>query len=169
LGYVSDANGNPLAYERLWALAFGNGNSGGSNVLFFTAGINGEQDGLFGSIRLDSGPGPAPLPEPGAGGHSATAGIFIGSSDQSAVVLGSASSNQPLASESVGVATRSTAWVQQPVNERTITRIVSGHKELEEGLTSSARGQLPISGNDPFTALFQADATLWDSAVVVSI
>jgi uncharacterized protein (TIGR03118 family) len=35
----------------LWTLAFGNGgNNGDPNTLFFTDGINGERDGLFGSI-----------------------------------------------------------------------------------------------------------------------
>jgi uncharacterized protein (TIGR03118 family) len=35
----------------LWDLTFGNGGSGGSpNVLYFTDGINGEKDGLFGAI-----------------------------------------------------------------------------------------------------------------------
>jgi uncharacterized protein (TIGR03118 family) len=58
LGYVTDASGNPLAFEGLWALAFGNGVNGGDrNALYFTAGINAEQNGLFGSIRAVS-PGP---------------------------------------------------------------------------------------------------------------
>jgi hypothetical protein len=35
----------------LWDLTFGNGGSGGStDVLYFTDGINGEKDGLFGAI-----------------------------------------------------------------------------------------------------------------------
>lgn len=35
-----------------WALAFGNGAAAGAaNQLFFTAGINGEKDGLFGVIE----------------------------------------------------------------------------------------------------------------------
>ncbi len=43
----------------LWALAFGNGVTGGSDTLYFTAGINDQKDGLFGSIS-------APVPEPGS-------------------------------------------------------------------------------------------------------
>jgi len=40
----------------LWALGFGTGGSNGSpNTLFFTDGINGEMDGLFGAINV---PGP---------------------------------------------------------------------------------------------------------------
>jgi uncharacterized protein (TIGR03118 family) len=63
LGNLTEANGNPLAIEGLWAIAFGNGGSGGdTNALYFAAGMNrtgpnsfGAADGLFGSIR-DPGP-----------------------------------------------------------------------------------------------------------------
>lgn len=52
LGQLSDAKGQALAIEGLWGLAFGNGNvAGPTNRLFFTAGINDEADGLFGSIQ----------------------------------------------------------------------------------------------------------------------
>ncbi|MCX6928959.1 MAG: TIGR03118 family protein [Verrucomicrobia bacterium] len=51
LGTVNDASGNPFAVEGLWALAFGNGGNGGEpHTLYFTAGLNGETDGLFGSL-----------------------------------------------------------------------------------------------------------------------
>jgi hypothetical protein len=37
--------------DGLWTMRFGNGGNGGSiNTLYFTAGTNGEQDGLFGSL-----------------------------------------------------------------------------------------------------------------------
>ena len=41
-----------MAVDGLWALEFGHGapNNGPVNTLFFTAGPNDEQDGLFGSI-----------------------------------------------------------------------------------------------------------------------
>jgi uncharacterized protein (TIGR03118 family) len=42
----------------LWALAFGNGTSGRSDSLYFTAGINDQKDGLFGQINF--------VPEPGS-------------------------------------------------------------------------------------------------------
>ncbi len=52
LGQLRDATGNPVTIPGLWALTFGNGASAGqTNVLFFTAGINDEKDGLFGSIQ----------------------------------------------------------------------------------------------------------------------
>jgi len=36
----------------LWGLAFGNGVTGGSNILYFLSGINGEVDGLFAAISF---------------------------------------------------------------------------------------------------------------------
>jgi hypothetical protein len=46
----------------LWALGFGTGgNNGSPNTLFFTDGINGEMDGLFGAINV------VPAPIVGAG------------------------------------------------------------------------------------------------------
>jgi hypothetical protein len=42
----------------LWGLTFGNGVTGYSNVLYFTAGINDQRDGLFGAI-VNATPSPA--------------------------------------------------------------------------------------------------------------
>jgi serine/threonine protein kinase len=51
LGQLADASGVPVTIEGLWGLRFGNnGSAGGSSTLFFTAGINGEMDGLLGSL-----------------------------------------------------------------------------------------------------------------------
>jgi uncharacterized protein (TIGR03118 family) len=50
-GSISIDPGAGNSADALWALSFGFGASGGSpNVLFFADGINGENDGLFGSI-----------------------------------------------------------------------------------------------------------------------
>jgi len=58
LGTLKDGKGNPILIDGLWALGFGNGASAGlGNELFFTAGPNGEQDGLFG--KLSSVPEPS--------------------------------------------------------------------------------------------------------------
>ena len=49
-GFLKDNKGR-MTIDGLWALVFGNdADAGPSNVLFFTAGINGEQNGLFGTI-----------------------------------------------------------------------------------------------------------------------
>jgi uncharacterized protein (TIGR03118 family) len=51
LGQLKSQTGKRITIDGLWGLGFGNGvNAGPSGTLFFTAGINGEADGLFGSI-----------------------------------------------------------------------------------------------------------------------
>jgi hypothetical protein len=53
LGQLSDAGGRPLANSGIWGMTFGNGAGGTrTNTLYFAAGINHEQDGLFGAISL---------------------------------------------------------------------------------------------------------------------
>ena len=53
MGPLRDTHGNPIHNDGLWALHFGNGGlAGATNTLFFTAGLNDESDGLFGSIGL---------------------------------------------------------------------------------------------------------------------
>jgi uncharacterized protein (TIGR03118 family) len=50
-GGLKTETGAPLRIDGLWGLRFGNGgNAGSPNTLFFTAGPNDEQDGLFGSL-----------------------------------------------------------------------------------------------------------------------
>jgi uncharacterized protein (TIGR03118 family) len=56
LGTLGGNDGNPLVNSGLWSIEFGNGTSAPSNVLLFSAGINGELDGLVGAIRA--------IPEP---------------------------------------------------------------------------------------------------------
>jgi uncharacterized protein (TIGR03118 family) len=53
LGLMKKTGGDTiLSIDGLWALAFGagNANSGNYNALYFTAGLNGEGDGLFGTL-----------------------------------------------------------------------------------------------------------------------
>jgi uncharacterized protein (TIGR03118 family) len=51
-GQLREADHRPIAIDGLWALEFGHGapNNGPQTTLFFTAGPNDEEDGLFGSI-----------------------------------------------------------------------------------------------------------------------
>jgi uncharacterized protein (TIGR03118 family) len=52
LGQLRDAGNSPITIDGLWGLDFGNDhNAGPSTTLFFTAGLNGEADGLFGSLE----------------------------------------------------------------------------------------------------------------------
>ena len=55
IDFLKDDDGNPWVFDHLWTLTFGNGGSGGDpSTLYFTAGINNEQDGLFGSFTPGS-------------------------------------------------------------------------------------------------------------------
>jgi uncharacterized protein (TIGR03118 family) len=50
-GLLRDRHGKPITIDGLWALRFGNGSgSGPTTTLFFTAGIDDEAHGLFGTI-----------------------------------------------------------------------------------------------------------------------
>jgi uncharacterized protein (TIGR03118 family) len=51
-GQLKDANDKPIQIDHLWALKVGNDHAAGSSqTVFFTAGINNEMDGLFGSLQ----------------------------------------------------------------------------------------------------------------------
>lgn len=55
VGLLHGSDGQPLTIDGLWALDFGNGASAGpTSTLFFTAGIDDEEHGLFGSITAIS-------------------------------------------------------------------------------------------------------------------
>jgi uncharacterized protein (TIGR03118 family) len=60
VGTIDGPGGTPLVNSGLWALEFGNGNTGSSpNTLYFTAGIDNQAEGLFGEIQV--APEPASL------------------------------------------------------------------------------------------------------------
>jgi uncharacterized protein (TIGR03118 family) len=51
MGFVKNPDHSILTIDGLWGLEFGNGAAAGPlNTLFFTAGPNGESDGLFGTL-----------------------------------------------------------------------------------------------------------------------
>jgi uncharacterized protein (TIGR03118 family) len=50
LGAVRDVNNKPIVIDGLWTLTLGGGRNSSSDTLYFTAGPNGETDGLFGTI-----------------------------------------------------------------------------------------------------------------------
>jgi len=54
LGALADSNGNPIVNQDLWALAV---SPTAPNAVYFTAGINGQEDGLFGDFVADPEPG----------------------------------------------------------------------------------------------------------------
>jgi len=55
-GFLKNADNSLLTINGLWSLTFGNdGTAGPANTLFFSAGINDEADGLFGTITPING------------------------------------------------------------------------------------------------------------------
>jgi uncharacterized protein (TIGR03118 family) len=50
LGHLNSANGGALTIDGLWTLTLGGGAKSSADTLYFTAGPNGETDGLFGKI-----------------------------------------------------------------------------------------------------------------------
>jgi uncharacterized protein (TIGR03118 family) len=51
LGFLKDTSGDPIEIEGLWGLRVGNGGDGGDpDKVYFAAGINDENNGLFGSL-----------------------------------------------------------------------------------------------------------------------
>jgi uncharacterized protein (TIGR03118 family) len=51
LGFMQNPDNSLVTIDGLWALTFGNGaGAGPANTLYFSAGINGENEGLFGTL-----------------------------------------------------------------------------------------------------------------------
>ena len=58
LGQMTDASGAPIVNDHLWGIAFGNNGAGSNpNALYFAAGIDDEQHGLFGTLTATPEPG----------------------------------------------------------------------------------------------------------------
>jgi uncharacterized protein (TIGR03118 family) len=56
MGFLKNPDDSILTIDGLWSLTFGNdATAGPANTLFFTAGINNEQDGLFGTLTPTDG------------------------------------------------------------------------------------------------------------------
>jgi uncharacterized protein (TIGR03118 family) len=51
MGQLSNTQGQPLTIDGLWSLKVGTATTGGTQTVLFSAGINGEADGLLGSIN----------------------------------------------------------------------------------------------------------------------
>lgn len=65
LGQLNGSNGQPLTIGDLWALTPGNGSNGSDpNKIYFTAGLQNEAHGLFGSLTPDPAPSAAATPTP---------------------------------------------------------------------------------------------------------
>ena len=49
-GTLKGTDSKPIVIDGLWMLVLGGGRNSSSDTLYFTAGPNGERDGLFGTI-----------------------------------------------------------------------------------------------------------------------
>src|SRR5882762_10106706 len=49
-GQLQDTTGKPISNDRLWEILFGQNGTGDPQTLYFSAGVNDEKGGLFGSI-----------------------------------------------------------------------------------------------------------------------
>jgi uncharacterized protein (TIGR03118 family) len=159
LGNLTDAAGNPLAFEGLWYLTFGNGGSGGDrNTLYFTSGLNrngagsfGAADGLFGSISLGRGGGMNSAERRGTPGEVSA---LVGS-DLIAAALGATLSN-PLATSGTATGPALAAVSASPLpSVQSVDQAFSSSQD--QG--SVAAGFKPASsgGHDLVLSLFQAD------------
>jgi uncharacterized protein (TIGR03118 family) len=59
-GPLCDAGGKPVTIDGLWSLLFGTFRNSDADTLYFTAGPNQQQNGLFGKIVAQPQPEPAP-------------------------------------------------------------------------------------------------------------
>ncbi len=50
-GQLRNTSGHAIKIDGLWAITFGTGAASSPSTLYFTAGTNGEADGLFGSLQ----------------------------------------------------------------------------------------------------------------------
>lgn len=55
-GQLSDPTHKAITIDGLWSIRFGTGEAANPNKLYFTAGTNGEADGLFGSLQVVRAP-----------------------------------------------------------------------------------------------------------------
>jgi hypothetical protein len=164
LGYLTDADGNPLAIEGLWALAFGNGGSGGdSNTLYFASGLNrtgagsfGAQDGLFGLIRFGGttaagGRGTPDLAAPLVGGDIVTA------------VLGPTSLSQTAVSAMITGPSVAPAPVSSLPDVRSVDQVFGSVQD--QGLVAVGSKSAPASGDDLGLTLFPTEDVLTHGAL----
>jgi hypothetical protein len=158
LGYLTDADGNPLAFEGLWYLTFGNGGNGGDqNTLYFTSGLNrngagsfGAADGLFGSISFGGttpakGHGTSDLASPLVSADIVTAVLAPTLLNPLAV---SATANGPSPASAPGSSLPAVQSVDQVFSST-----------QDHGFVVAGSKPAPTAGDDLGLTLFRADDT----------
>jgi uncharacterized protein (TIGR03118 family) len=131
LGSLTDTRGTPITIPHLWGLSFGNGHvAGAANALFFTAGLDDEQHGLFGAIQF-SGGGPV--------GTTAGDGVFNPTAPGEALEYPLPPENGPTLQGTSTAPTRSSV-VLLPVGDSALVLAPT----LSAGLPARTNG-LPVS------------------------
>ncbi|HZL37374.1 MAG TPA: TIGR03118 family protein [Tepidisphaeraceae bacterium] len=75
VGFLNDSTGAPVTIDGLWDITPGNatatngGKAGSVSSIYFTAGLNHEQDGLFGSLTINNGDNDNDLGSPSDDAH----------------------------------------------------------------------------------------------------
>ena len=114
-GQMADQQGNPIVIDGLWSLSFGNGGAaGGTHTLFFTAGINDEADGLFGTLV----PAKKAKSSPSAAGDQHNAG------------MAAAAASRPIDSPNQAVASSGTA-LTSTVSQKAVSPLSPGRRQNE--------------------------------------
>ncbi len=92
VGQLDNTQGHPHTIDHQWGLAFGNGSSAGNaHTLFFNAGIDGEQHGLFGTLQSTQNPDREVV------NNDSSAGNLYGTpTDPSAAATAGSEDNYPL-------------------------------------------------------------------------
>ncbi len=164
VGYLTDATGNPLVFDDLWTLTFGNGGMGGDrNILYFSAGINDEKDGLFGSIRLVSGAGAPPLPAKIVGSPAATT-MDVGAAAQllsgglKSTVGGASSPNHTTDLSPLTDAILDSASVQLPLDGQSLAGIFGSSKIEGSKPGTSASHDVSLPVDDLFATVLQSNS-----------
>jgi uncharacterized protein (TIGR03118 family) len=158
LGYVTGADGNPLAFDGLWYLVFGNdGSAGASDTLYFTSGLNrigagsfGAQDGLFGSISF-AGDGTSAVRKPSALASPLVSGDLVGA------VLGSTSLNRG----TVATEPALTSVPGLPLPDvRSVDQVLASTQGQNPGFVSAGLKLAPAAMDDLGLTLFPSEDAL---------
>jgi hypothetical protein len=165
LGQLSDAQGNPLTLnggvgsssgsKGLWGIAFGNGKGGTDpNALYFAAGINDENDGLFGKVTMSDG---------GHGHDSALAPTVLGNAGQQPAIA-NLMSNNPAATMSAPM--QMASGMAQPASgmmPSQIDAIFANFDSMLLSLESMLLARMPQL--DGMIQAFNAEVAMVESAV----
>jgi uncharacterized protein (TIGR03118 family) len=152
LGQLSDAAGHAIANPGIWAMTFGNGAGGTrTNTLYFAAGINHEQDGLFASISLaDARDGDGGR----ARGHVSRAAraldLLFASADQGAGQWSNAGQDQgPGSRDRVASSPKSQTWSSE--SDQVSSPVSEHHLPISAGNVAGRPRGSSHGQPDPFT------------------